>query len=176
MANSITYTGRLINRKAGDITFGKSRNGVAVLKLLIAEQHQGRNDRVAPKFRQNDKATDAWVNTTTTWHRITIMGDIALDIASDERFSHGTLVDVKDASYEEEDPWKMKDGTQVAGRPETIGDRKGDISVYVGRNGQEFVADELTAIWDGVSEIPDLPRGNGGGGYKAPEYGENEGL
>lgn len=175
MANSLSYTGRIIDRKAGDRSFGKSRNGIPVLTLLIAEQHRGRNDKVHPDFKKPELATDAWVNTTTTWHRITVMGDIAADLASDARYSHGTLVDVKDASYEEEKQWELKDGTKVAGRPETIGDRKGDITVYVGANGDEFVGDVLTAVWDGESEIPDLPR-RGGGGGRAPEYGENEGM
>jgi hypothetical protein len=112
VANSITYTGRIINTRPEHIVFGKSRNGVPVLKLTLAEQHQGRNDRVPEKFRHNDKATDAWVNTTTTWHKLTLMGDIAADVASDERFSHGTLVTVSDASYEEEDPWTTRDGVQ----------------------------------------------------------------
>jgi hypothetical protein len=173
--NSIGYTARIIATRPEHTVWGKSKNGTPVLKLTLAEQHQGRNDRVPEKYRRNDKATDAWVNTTTTWHKLTLMGDIAADVASDERYSHGTLVTVTDASYEEEDPWVTRDGVERAGRPETIGDRKGNIEVYVGRNGDEFTGDDLKALWDGESEIPDLPRSGGGRG-RAPEYGENEGL
>lgn len=175
MANSIGYTARIIATRPEHIVFGKSRNGTPVLKLTLAEQHQGRNDRVAQEFRDNSKATDAWVNTTTTWHKLTLMGDIAADVASDDRYGHGTLVTITDASYEEEKPWTTRDGVERAGRPETIGDRKGNIEVYVGRNGDEFVGDGITAIWDGDSEIPDLPR-SGSGRSRAPEYGPNEGL
>lgn len=164
MANSISYQGRIINVKPEHSSFGKSRNGTTILKLTIAEQHQGRNDRVPQQFRQGDKPTDAYVNTTTSWHKLTLIGTIAEDIAADERFSHNTLVEVKDATYEEEDAWTDKNGVKRTGRPETIGDRKGDVTVYVGRNGQEFVGRDLKPFWDGVSEIPLLPSRGGSGG------------
>lgn len=169
MPNSISYQGRIINAKPEHSSFGKSRNGTTILKLTIAEQHQMRNDRAPQQYRKGDKPTDAYVDTTTSWHKLTLIGSIAEDIAADERFSHGTLVEVKDASYEEEDAWEDRQHVMRAGRPETIGDRKGDLTVYVGRNGNEFVGRDLKAFWDGVSEIPLLPSRGNGGGY-APAY------
>ena len=169
MPNSISYQGRIINARPEHSSFGKSKNGTTILKLTIAEQHQMRNDRAPQQYRKGDKPTDAYVDTTTSWHKLTLIGSIAEDIAADERFSHGTLVEVKEASYEEEDAWEDRQGVKRAGRPETIGDRKGDITVYVGRNGNEFVGRDLKPFWDGVSEIPLLPS-RGGNGGQAPAY------
>lgn len=175
MANSINYTGRLVIRGPQDYTFGMTGNGMAKLQLLLAEQHQQRNDKAPQKYRDGSKPATAYVNTTTSWHRLTLLGDIALEIAADERFCNGSLVDVTEASYTEEEAWQTKDGVLRAGRPETIGDKKGDIDIYVGANGNEFVGREPKAIWDGDdASVPTLQRNGGGGGGR--EYREDEGL
>jgi hypothetical protein len=169
MVNSISYTGRIINARPEHSKFGKSKGGTTVLMLTIAEQHQGRNDKVEQKFRQADKAPDAYVDTTTSWHKLTLMGDIAEDVAADDRYCHGTLVNVTEASYVEEDPWTDRQGVKRSGRPETIGDKRGDVAI-VTYNGTEFVGREPKAFWDGVSQIPPLPSRGGGGG---PQYDPN---
>lgn len=173
--NGITYVGRIVNTDpTRHLKWGESRNGQAVLEITLAEQHQGRNDKVAEKYRDNTKATDAYVNTTTSWHKLTIFGDQAKELASNPDFNHGALVEVENVQYTEEDPWETRDGVKRAGRPETVG-RDSKIQIME-RNGRVFGAKEGydVPIWDG-GPIPAL-RGQGGGGGGGREYGEDEGF
>jgi hypothetical protein len=172
--NGISYVGRLINNR-GQAEFGQSRGGNPVLKVVLAEQHTGRNDKVAPKYQDRNKATDDYVPTTTSWHRVAIFGEQALELASDPGFNHGALIEVTNAQYSEEDPWTTKDNVQRAGRPETIG-RDSYIGVLE-RNGNRFEAREehYAPIHDG-GPIPALKGSGGGGGGGGREYAEDEGF
>lgn len=173
--NGISYVGRLINRDpAKNTKWGQGRSGMVVLEVTLAEQHTGRNDKVAERYRDNTRATDDYVPTTTSWHKVTIFGDEAKQLASDPDFNHGALIEVIGANYVEEDPWETRDGVKRAGRPETIG-RDGEIRILE-RNGRRFGAKEEYAnpIWDG-GPIPAL-KGQGGGGGGGREYGDDEGF
>jgi hypothetical protein len=175
MANGISYTGRLINNR-GQCEFGQSRAGNPVLKVVIAEQHQGRNDRVAAKYQDKNQAADAYVDTTTSWHRVAIFGDQALELAEDPGFNHGALIEVTNAQYIEEDPWKTKDNVERAGRPETIG-RDSYIGILE-RNGKRYEArdDNYGAIHEPGDPIPTLKGSGGGGGGGGKEYSDEEGF
>lgn len=174
--NGISYVGRLINTDPSRHTkWGESKNGQAVLEVTIAEQHTGRNDKVAKKYQDNTKATDAYVPTTTSWHKVTMFGDKAKEMASDPDFNHGALVQVTAANYVEEDDWETRDGVKRAGRPETIG-RDSNIEIF-SSNGNTYGAREEYAvpIWDG-GPIPALKGQGGGGGGGGREYSDNEGF
>lgn len=174
--NGISYVGRLVNNK-GQAKWGQSKNGNAVLEVVIAEDHQERNDR-APKDKQDrTKPTDAYVTTFTSWHRVTMFKEQAIEMASDPDFNHGALIEVTNAQYREEAPWKTKDGVERAGRPETIG-KDSYIGVFEGKDGQRYGSrDEWNVpIWDGTSEIPALAGQRSGGGGGGREYADDEGF
>jgi hypothetical protein len=174
--NGISYVGRLINNN-GQAKWGQSggQNPLAVLTVVLAEQHTERNDKAAKKYQDNTKATDAYVPTTTSWHRVTIFGDEAKTLASDPDFNHGALIQVTAANYREEDDWVTKDNVRRAGRPETIG-RDSSIAIF-SVNGNVYGArDEYAVpIWDG-GPIPALKGQGGGGGGGGREYGDDEGF
>lgn len=172
--NGITYVGRLINNERMPAELAESSQGNPVLKLVIVEDHQERNDRAAKQYQDNTKAADAYVNTTSTFHRVTVFGDTALDLASDPGFNHMALVQVTNAQYREEDPWEDRGGVKRAGRPETIG-KDSEIGVFE-RNGQRFEAREehYTPIWDG-GPLPKL-KGSGGGGGGGRVISDSEGF
>lgn len=172
--NGITYVGRLINNR-GQAEFAQSKQGNHVLKLVLAEQHTERNDRAAKKFQDPTKATDAYVPTTTSWHRVTVFGEEATRLATDPDVNHGALMEVVNAQYREEDDWVTKDGVKRAGRPETIG-RDSRINVLE-RNGTRYGArdEHNEPLWDGYSSIPTL-KGSGGGGGQTREYSDDEGF
>lgn len=173
--NKISYEGRIIARDSKP-EFGFA-GSLAVLKLTIAEQHSAKNkqcqkDPNLKKYYDPTKATEDYVNTTTSWHKLTVMGDLAERYAQDADFNHGALIVVEEASYTEEGDWETKDGVKRAGRPEMIGDRQGSIEIKFSprvRDGEQAP----TPIWDGLS-TPKIG-GNGGGGQQR-EYDENEGF
>jgi hypothetical protein len=172
--NGITYVGRLINNQ-GQAKLNRSQAGNLVLQLVLAEQHTGKNGKVAPKYQDRSKSADDYVPTTTSWHRITLFGDDAERLATDPDVNHGALIEVTNANYTEEDPWTTKDGVSRAGRPETIGrDSKIDV---LERNGRRFGAKDEYAqpIWDGASPVAPL-KGSGSGGGGGREYGDDEGF
>lgn len=173
--NGISYVGRLVNNK-GQVKWGQSRNGNPVLEVVIAEDHQERNDRAPQQYQDRTKPTDAYVRTTTSWHRVTMFGDVALEMATDPDFNHGALVEVTNAQYREEAAWKTKDGVERAGRPETIG-KDSFIGVFEGSNGQRYGArDEWNVpIHDG-GDIPELKGQRSGGGGGGREYADDEGF
>lgn len=169
--NSISYTGRVVNNN-GQCKVSRSKQGKVVLEVLIAEDHREKNSRAAKVHQDPNKGPDDYVRTTTSWHRIRCFEELAEDLATDPGFNHGALVEVKNASYREEDPWETKDGVKRAGRPETIGD-KGDLAIFESK-GERFESDLQKALWDGESPLP--ATGGGGGGGGAREYAENEGF
>lgn len=174
--NAISYEGRLINTERMPVEFGKFReDGQTVLKITVAEQHQAKNKN-AGKFQDRSKGAEDWVNTHTSWHKVTLFGETAEALAQDPLFNHGAILVVDRASYTEEEPWTTKDNVQRAGRPETIGD-DGSVSIKE-YNGRTFGAyeDNQKEIWDGINPIPLLKsRGNGGAAPRR-EYGDDEGF
>lgn len=173
--NGISYVGRLINNR-GQCEFGQSKGGNPVLKVVIAEQHTGRNDKVAPKYQDQTKATDAYVPTTTSWHRVAIFGEQATALAEDPGFNHGALIEVTSAQYSEEDDWVTNDGVRRAGRPETIG-KDSYIGIFE-RNGNVYEArdDWYQPIHEPGDPIPLLKGSGGGSGSSGKEYTEEEGF
>lgn len=172
--NGISYVGRLVNNK-GQAKWGQSKNGNAVLEVVIAEDHQERNDRAPKEFQDRSKPTDAYVTTFTTWHRITMFKEVALEMASDPGFNHGALVEVQNAQYREEKPWTTKDNVQRAGRPETVG-KDTYIGVFESKGNRFESRDEwYVPIHDG-GEIPLLRGSGGGGGGGGREYRDDEGF
>jgi hypothetical protein len=176
----ISYEGRLVNTERMPIKFGKSKNaGLVIAEVTIAEQHSGKNSKVAQKYQDRTKGTEDYVPTTTTWHRVTIMGEKAEALLQDENFNHGAIFEVIDATYVEEDPWKTRDEVLRAGRPETIGDRQGTINVKVSERQGIILGpndDNRVALWDGVSPLPEFSRGGSGGGAPDWQPDEDEGF
>lgn len=163
--NRISFEGRIIATERMPIEFGKSKSGNSILKFTMAETHSARNKNAAPKYQDKAKAPDAWVNTTTSWHKVTAFGDLAEALAQDPEFAHGAVFEITDGSYVEEDPYTTRDNVLRAGRPITLGDNSliegpkvvGDITLGSKTPG---------AVWDGVSDIPALEyRGSGGGEF-----------
>jgi hypothetical protein len=174
--NAISYEGRLLNTERSPIEFGKfSEGGTSVLKFTVAEQHQGKNGKVAKQYQDPTKAADAWVNTTTSWHKVTVFGETAEALVQDPLFNNGAIVVIEKASYTEEDAWTTRDGVSRAGRPETIGD-DGDVSIKE-YNGRVFGAYEEAQIeiWNGVTPIP-LLKSKGSGSAPRREYADDEGF
>ncbi len=173
--NGISYVGRLVNNK-GQAKWGQSKAGNPVLEVVIAEDHQERNDRAPKEYQDRTKATDAYVRTTTSWHRLTMFGDVALEMATDAEFNHGALVEVTNAQYREEKPWVTKDQVERAGRPETIG-KDSFVGIFEVNGNRYGARDEWNVpIHDG-GEIPALKgQGGGGGGGGSREYSDTEGF
>lgn len=175
--NRITYVGRVVNAKKGDLTFTQAKTGMKILNLLLAERHTMKKSAakrnpllkkyVDEPFNAN-KGDDDYIGTTTTWHRLTIMGDKAEELALQEEINAGALLVVADASYVEEGAWVTKDGVSRAGRPETIGDRNGLVLVKFPPK------DAAEPLWDGESEVPSA--GGNGGGSSIQETPESEGF
>ena len=177
--NLIQYEGRIINNN-GQSKAARSRQGNVVVQLVVAEQFQEKNKNAPQEYRQPTAGPDDYVNTTTAWHRLTVLGPLAEKIATDPMFGHGAIVQVA-ASYREEAPWQTKDGVLRAGRAETIfsggDDDQHDIYVKAKRDGTLLgPRDEWRKpLWDGRSDLPGLG-GNGGGVPPAPEYSDDEGF
>lgn len=168
--NSISYEGRIVDNN-GQREFGKyTESGMSVLKLVIAEQHQAKNKN-AGSFQDKSKGEEEWVDTTVSWHRVTLFGEQAEELAQDPEIARGAIVVVTGASYSEEEPWKTKENVLRAGRPETIG-KDGKIEVLE-RGGYRFgpKAENEIPAWDGVSDIP-IIKGKGGGNRAEPNYDE----
>jgi len=175
--NSIGYEGRVINNDRMPIEFGKTKNGMVLLKVSIAEQHRGKNGKVAKEFQDPNKTAEDWVPTTTSWHKLTVFGDKAEALAADPDFNHGSIVVVEGASYVEEAPFKTRDDVLRAGRPESIGDNAGSVEVK-SYNGKVFGPSDNAPgiIWDGESAIPELKGGSGGDRPRTFEVDETEGF
>lgn len=176
--NSLSYEGRIVDN-AGQREFGKfTPNGLSVLKLVIAEQHQAKNEKAPKKYQDPQKAADDYVDTTVSWHRITLFGEQAEELAQDDEIARGALVVVTDAAYTEEDPWLDKAKVYRAGRPETL--NKGGKIEILERGGHRFGPKDEYAIaaWDGISDIPIIKgSGNGGGAAQGRDYGsDTEGI
>ena len=173
--NSIGYTGRVVDRN-GSLKVSQTANGMIVLNIgMIAEQHQmkmgaAKRDPHMKQYvedeRNASKGDDDWIDTTVSWHKLTVFGDKAGDLACNPEFNHGALIEIEGASYVEESPWKTKDDVLRAGRPETIGDKKGSVTIKFAPR------DARPALWDGESALPKP----GGGGGPAREISDNEGF
>jgi hypothetical protein len=148
-----------------------SRNGGVILKLNLAEKHREKNGRAPKEFKDPNKSDDDYVDTYVSWHKLSILGEIAEELAQDPEIQKGALLLVE-TSYREGKPFVMKNGVETAGREETIGDTRGYVAVkYPPKT-------ELPALWDGLEELPQLA-GSGGGsgaGPVMPEFNENEGF
>lgn len=186
MANSIGYVGRVIKPRDEKMlarTFVENNDGSYVLNLVIAEDHQIKKGRAKksrnPVFLEaandpfnDNKTDDEYIRVTTSWHQVAVLGEKAEAYATDPAFGFGALVEVDGASYFEEAPWKTADGVERAGRPETIGDKRGDIFSKFPPRVEEGKSPE--PIWDGLSAVP--KNGGGGGGGETRKYNENEGF
>lgn len=169
--NSISYDGAIVsmNRDTRQVVpprLVQSENGLAILELRLAEGHDMKKAR-APKEVQDDprnaaKGADEFVRVSTSWHKLTIFGDKALELAQNPDINHGALIRVVDASYmEDAEPFEVTvkgEKVRQTGRPETIGDKKGYVEVIFPPKEE----DRRPAIWDGESPIPSA-KGNGGG-------------
>jgi hypothetical protein len=184
--NGIWYEGRLINNK-GQSKLQRAKTGKLVLDLVIAEQFQEKNERAPEKYKDVTKAADAYVNTTTSWHRLRAYADDTneefLALVTNPIFNHGCVI-VVDASYREEEPWEDNGGVVHAGRRESIffgTDDGGVLQIKVLDDGRILGAREdpntgknwAVPLWDGASELPKL---GGGGGVAAPTYADSEGF
>lgn len=184
--NSIGYEGRIISRdreqgRTVPLKFTQSQNGMCVLNLLLVEQHSTKKaaalrdpnlKHYAEEERNASKGADDYINTTSTWHKLTVFGDKAAEYAQDPDFNHGALITVVDASYTEEEPWETTQGGVKAfraGRPETIGDRFGSLEIKFAPN------DPQPPTWDGESAVA-RPGGNGGGGGQSSMPAEEDGF
>lgn len=179
--NAISYTGRIVVRQGEAIKFTRTASGMGILELTLAETHSMKMGRAKkdPKMKQYvedpynaAKGDDDYINTTTSWHRLTIFGDKADELAQDWEINAGALVDVMEAGYTEEGAWPTKDGVFRAGRPESIGDQRGSVTVKFPPR------EETEPIWDGISDVP-TPGGNGGGGggqFASGELADDEGF
>lgn len=176
--NSISYTGRIRVRDGEKIKHTRTEAGMHILELVIAEDHSMKKGRALkdPKLKKYaedpynaSKGADEYIRTTTSWHRLTIFGDKAAELAQDPDINAGALIEVNEASYTEDEPWETKDGVKRAGRPETIGDQRGGITVVFPPREEEA----RPPIWDGVSDVP-KPGGSGNGGGR--QYREDEGF
>lgn len=173
--NGISYSGGIVAAKT-PIEHTVTSNGLHIVRIVVAETHQMKKGQAKknPAFqkyvdaeRAQSKTDDEYIDTTTSWHRLTIMGDKAEELVQLPGFNHGALIVVSDASYSEEGDWQTKDGVMRAGRPETIGDKKGSVVIkFEPRN-------PLPAVWDGLSEVK---AAGGGGGGAQREYTEDEGF
>lgn len=177
----ISYTGRLVVRQGEKIDLKRTAQGLLILgPVTIVEQHQERKDRVKrnpaqKKFleqpRAHSAADDDYIDVEPSWHRLTIFGDKAEELALNPGFNKGALVTVLNASYSEEAPWTMKDGSIRAGRPETMGDNNPKLQKVQYPASISFVFEAeakdgeppLQPIWDGESSLP-APGGGGGRG------------
>lgn len=173
--NGISYDGRIVASEKKPIEHTVSSNGLHIAKVVVAETHQmkkgqAKKNPALQKFvddeRAQAKTDDDYIDTTTSWHRLTIIGDKAEELVQLAGFNHGALIVVSDASYTEEGDWETKDGVKRAGRPETIGDKKGSVVIkFEPRTPQE-------PVWDGISEV----KSASGGGASQREYSEDEGF
>lgn len=173
----IQYVGGLRNN-AGQTKVSRSKSGNVILDVLVAEQHRGKNSSVDDEFKDPSKGPEDWVNTTTSWHKVRVMGEAAERLAKDPRFNHGALVTIC-ATYTEDKPWKDKGDVLRAGRPETVFSERKENDQWIelhSHDGKVFGAkpEYAVALWDGVSELP-ATGGSGSGGAVVPEY-ENEGF
>ena len=185
---TISYQARVINMEAHEkarmkIRFGKGKNtGTSMLKVTLVEQHRGKNSKVDKKYQKPELATDAWVDTESTWHEVTVYGVEAEKLAQQDWFNHGAIVDVVNATYTEGVPFEMRDGTTRLDRPESIfsTDNGGSITQrsYTNKDGETVPFgpddDHQFAVWDGISEIPVMEFG--GSGAKKFEVDPNEGF
>ncbi|ACY35942.1 hypothetical protein CMP1-46 [Clavibacter phage CMP1] len=171
--NGISYEGTIISmdketKKVLPLDFNFKQGKISILRLVIAERHSDKNGKVEKdpnrkeKYYDPTKGADEYVNTTTSWHRLTIFGDKAEAYAQDPKFNHGALVEVKDVTYVEEGEWRMNDGVMRAGRPETAGDKKGDLKIKFPPKVKPGES-ARPATWDGFSEMGYA----GGGGQQA---------
>lgn len=182
--NSLSYEARIVSidkksREPVALDFTRSANGTAILKLVLVEQHSDKKGRVlksptlkhyAEDERNASKGADDYVNTTSTWHRLTVMGEKAEQYAQDADFNHGALIVIKEASYTEEEPWEIKGATGVslrAGRPESIGDYQGELEIKFAPR-----EDVFGPTWDGVSEVKKAGGSGGGGAASMPSVDE----
>lgn len=175
--NSLGYTGRIVVRDGESIDFSRTASGMFILNLVLMESHQMKKSKARkdPKLKSYvddpynaSQGDDDYINVMPSWHRITVFGDKAEQLALNPEINSGALVEVIDASYSEEAPWPTRDGVLRAGRPESIGDNHGSIDVlYPPR-------EPKAAIWDGLSEVPEPSRGGGGGQER--QLAENEGF
>lgn len=150
--------------------FSTSKGGV-LIKLNLAEKHREKNSSAPKEFRNANLGEDEYVDTRTSWHKLSILGDIAEELAQDPEIQKGALLLVE-CSYRENAPFQMKDGTMQAGRDETVGDNRGFVAVRFAPR------EELDALWDGLEDLPPL-KGSGGGsgsGPSMPKFGDNEGF
>lgn len=147
-----------------------ARNGGVIVKLTLAEKHREKNKSAPNEFKDPNKSDDDYVDTFTSWHKLTILGEIAEELAQDPEIQKNALLLVE-TSYREGKPFVMKNGTTTAGREETVGDSRGFVAVrFPPRDGAE-------ALWDGLSELPLLAgSGGGGAGPEAPKFAEDEGF
>lgn len=185
-SNSISYEGRIIsvNKESRDpepLKFSQTEGGMFILELLLVEQHSMKKSQAIkdPELKKlvdanpknKSKGADDYVDTTSTWHKITIFGDKAAEYAQNQEFNHSALVTVTDASYTEESPWETTQNGQKAfraGRPETIGDRKGTLEIKFPAFDD---AQDVGPAWDGESAVPKpggSRKGSGGGSSSMP--------
>lgn len=179
MANKIEYVGRVTVRKGETIPFARTSSGMYILgPVVVAEDHQKkvsavrRDPRLASilgEERNEGKGDEDYITVATSWHRVKVFGDKAAELAQDEDFGKGALIEVE-ASYEEDPvPWVTRDAVTRTSRPETIGDRVGGIKIKFG----PFEENKTGAIWDGISDVPEPARGGGG---RAREIRDDEGF
>lgn len=173
--NGISYDGRIV-AKNKPIRHTVTDNGLHILNLTIAEQHSMKKSAAKrnPAMKQyvdaeraQSKTDDDYIDTTVTWHSLTIMGEKAEDLAQNHELNHGALVVISDASYTEDAPWKDDQGVERARRSETIGDKKGGLVVKFAPR------DPMPPVWDGMSEVA---KAGGGGSGPAREYEEPSGF
>lgn len=186
-SNAISYEfGRVIERRGGEkprlITPKRTESGLVILELVIVEQMQERMDRARknPALKQfvNDprnegKSDTDWIDTFAEWHELTIFGAKAEALIQNPEFGHRAVVDVVGATYEIGGLFEGRDGVTRQRRRETIGDKKGEITMRFPRPEEEG----RTPLWDGISDLPKPGRGEGGGGGGGGrEYADNEGI
>lgn len=175
--NSISYEGRAVSTTTRPFKLTQTTGGMTILEFTVAEQHsmkkgRAKKDSAMKEFVEDErniaKTDDDWINTTVSWHRLTIFGEKAEALATNDEFGHGALIVVDNASYVEEVAyWSTRDGVQRAGRPETIGDQKGEIEIKFPPR------DPQGALWDGASP---LPKPGGNGPREDREVAEDEGF
>jgi hypothetical protein len=180
--NKISYQGRIVSIKNGQkqpLDINVKAGKTSFLNLVLAEQHQTKNKQCKgnlAKYADPSKGTEDYVNTTTSWHRLTVFGEKAEAYAQDPDFNHGALLDVEDAAYSEEADWITKDGVARAGRPETISNGEiGSLSVRFPPRYQDNET-PMAPAWDPITQDEIGYNGRGGGSYQDTTDYENEGL
>jgi hypothetical protein len=179
--NNIRYEGRIINNN-GQSKVARSRAGNVIVNLLIAEQFREKNKNAPQKFRDPGKTDEDWVDTTTAWHRVQLVGAAAEEIAKNPEYNHGAIVEISATYTEDANEWVDKGGVTRTSRSETVFlDNKDNLywcDIKVSQNSSTRLVPReefYRPLWDGKSELPGL--GGGGQGLPpAPEYGDNEGF